>query len=110
MQSQRPLRVRMHELLTFHLPSMGQILLLTICCFGVGFLIWFLVALMLDEKRMREVRCSGARKDRTFSAPMHIDSTKVPRNTIRDGNRDNRSKLESRAVESQLETPHLEHV
>src|SRR5215467_14460406 len=109
MQSQRSFVVRMHELSTFHLPSMGQILLLTICVFGVGFLTWFLVALMLDEKRMRAVRCSGTRKTRTFSAPMRIDSTKVPRKIIRDENSDNSSKLERRAFASQLETPHPEH-
>jgi len=88
---------------------MGQIFFLTICVFGVGFLIWFLVELMLDDKRMRKVRRSGARKDRTFSATVRIDSTKVRRKTIRDENSDHRSKLESRAGASQLETLHLEH-
>src|SRR5215469_8398769 len=99
----------MHELSTFFLASMEQIIFVTICLSGVGFLIRFLLALLLDEKRRRKARL-GDRKNRTFAAPMRIDSTKVPRNTIRDENSANRSSLESRAVAGQLETSHQEHV
>jgi hypothetical protein len=100
----------MYELSTFMLPSTGLILFMTICVFGVGFLIWFLVALWLEENRMRKGWRWGARKDRTFAAPTLIDSTTMRPNSLRESNRNDKSKLESRAVASQLENSHLEHV
>lgn len=65
----------MHELSQLLLPNMQPILLVTICLFAAVFLIWFLIALILDEKRIRERLHFSSGGHRSFTGPIPISST-----------------------------------
>src|SRR5215470_7365132 len=66
----------MQALLTFLFASIEQVVFLAICLLGAGFLIWFLVALVLDEKRMRARRRTGFVRHQAYGAMIRVDSTK----------------------------------
>ena len=68
----------MHELLTFASQNTERLMFVTLCIFGVAFLVWFLVALLLDERRMRERRRSGSSKNRTSTVSIQLDLTQIP--------------------------------
>lgn len=53
----------------------SQIALLVICCFSEVFLVWFLVAIVRDERRMR-VRQPLASRKRSYQLPLAIQSQK----------------------------------
>jgi Putative beta-barrel porin-2, OmpL-like. bbp2 len=65
----------MHGFVAFVLSNMERIVLVTVCLLGVGFLVWFLVALLLDERRMRERRRSGSPKAPTSASPIRVEQT-----------------------------------
>jgi len=44
-----------------------------ICVLAIAFLIWFLIALLLDERRMRERQRSGLSKNRTVDLPIRVE-------------------------------------
>jgi Putative beta-barrel porin-2, OmpL-like. bbp2 len=67
----------MHAL-AFILPSTERIIFATLSLLGVAFLLWFLAALLLDEKRRRERRRSGSGKERTSVSVVRVESPKAP--------------------------------
>src|SRR6185437_9151788 len=60
----------------------SQIALLVIGCFSEVFLVWFLVAIVRDERRMR-VRRSPASRKRSYQLRLAIHSQKVGRARVR---------------------------
>ena len=72
--------MRMHELLTLVSQNSGRIVFVTLCIFGVAFLVWFLVALLLDEKRRR----SDKGKNQRWLSPVRIDSPKARQGASRE--------------------------
>ena len=90
----------MHEPSAFFLANTQQVVFLIICLLGVAFMIWFLIALFLDEKRMRERR-SGSGKNRMFTESIRIDSTHLSPSATGKRNRGNekgKSELKSITV------------
>jgi hypothetical protein len=65
----------MHTLASALSHDTQRIVFITICCFGVVFLIWFFVALVVDEKKMLKKLRSSAGRKRTFAEP--IDSAHI---------------------------------
>jgi hypothetical protein len=49
----------MHDLSSVLLSNTGRNIFVAICLLGVAFLVWFLIALLLDEKRMRRQQNSS---------------------------------------------------
>lgn len=103
----------MCEISTFLLPSTDLLAFVTTCLLGVAFLIWFLVALFLDERRTRERRRSGSGETSTFTGPITINSTRVSGREIRkrkDANERGRSELKSVALDGYHEGFPVKHV
>src|SRR5438552_18805767 len=69
--------MRMHDLSGFSLATMERLALVTICLFSTVFLVWFLVALLLDEKRIRKAQGSSLRKSRMSSLAIQVETPQV---------------------------------
>src|SRR5215472_2713844 len=67
----------MHTLASVLSLDMQRIVFIAICCFGVVFLIWFFVALVVDENKMLKKLRSTAGRKRTFAEPIPIDSPHI---------------------------------
>lgn len=74
----------MYQLSTILVPSAGRILLLTICVSAVSFLIWFLVALLLDDIRMREAQRSAWSRSAAPSAATRLHPIQIVHGDKRD--------------------------
>lgn len=60
----------------------SQIALLVICCFSEAFLVWFLIGLVRDERRMR-ARRSTASREKSYQLRLAIESQEFGRARVR---------------------------
>src|SRR5215469_1545839 len=67
----------MHTLASALSLDMQRLVFIAICLFGVVFLIWFFVALVIEKKKMLKKRRSSAGRKRTFVEPIPIDSAHI---------------------------------